>query len=105
MEINKTTTSQMEMYSRFRVDQPSPRTVTPHSAQTQNADASRMDTVSVSQEAMLRTEAYRAAMNGPDVRQDKVDDIKERISNGAYQINPRQIAAGMLGMEKALLAR
>ena len=105
MEINKTTTSQMEMYSRFRVDQPSTRTATPHSAHTQNAGASRMDTVSVSEEAMLRTEAYRAAMNGPDVRQDKVDALKDRISNGTYQINSRQIAAGMLGMEKALLTR
>ena len=95
MEINKTTTSQMEMYSRFRVDQPSTRTATPHSAQTPNADASRMDTVSVSEEAM----------NGPDVRQDKVDALKDRISNGTYQINSRQIAAGMLGMEKALLTR
>ena len=105
MEINKTTTSQMEMYSRFRVDQTSTRAATPHSAQTQNTDMSKMDTVSVSDEAMLRTEAYRAAMNGPDVRQDKVDAIKGRIADGTYQINPRQIAAGMLGMEKAMLAR
>lgn len=105
MEINKTTTSQIEMYSRLRADQTSTRATAPHAAQTQGTDAARMDTVSVSDEAILRTEAYRAAMSAPDIRQDKVDDLKERISNGAYQINSRQIAAGMLGMERAMLTR
>lgn len=102
MEIKNT--SQMELYSRFRVEQTPSRAATPHSARTMTTDASRMDTVSVSDEAMLRTEAYRTAMSGPDMRQDKIDAIKGRIADGSYQIDSRQIAASMLGMEKAMLA-
>ena len=54
---------------------------------------------------MLRTEAYRAAMNAPDVRQDKIDALRGRIADGTYRIDSRRIAAGMLGMEKAMLTR
>ena len=105
MEIDKTATGRMELYSRFRIGQTPARAAASHSAQAQNADASRMDTVSVSDEAMLRTEAYRAAMNAPDVRQDKIDALRGRIADGTYRIDSRRIAAGMLGMEKVMLTR
>ena len=105
MEIDKTATGRMELYSRFRIGQTPARAAASHSAQAQNSDASRMDTVSVSDEAMLRTEAYRAAMNAPDVRQDKIDALRGRIADGTYRIDSRRIAAGMLGMEKAMLTR
>lgn len=61
------------------------------------------DRVSVSPEARLRTEALVTAMNTPDVRQDKIDALKERIASGTYEIDSRSIARGLLQSE-ALLA-
>ena len=41
MEIDKTATGRMELYSRFRIGQTPARAAASHSAQAQNADASR----------------------------------------------------------------
>ena len=79
MEINKTSTSQIDLYKRFHIEQTPSRATTP-SSQAQSADAAHMDTVSVSDEAVLRTAAYRAAMNAPDTRQEKIDAIKGRTA-------------------------
>lgn len=74
------------------------------SAQAQAAAAPRSDKVSVSEEGVLRTEAYRAAMSAPEVRQDKVDAIKARIADGGYQTDSRRIAAAMVSQEAEMLA-
>ena len=36
------------------------------------------------------------AMNSPEIRQDKVDSLKESVSNGTYQLDPGKIAASMI---------
>ncbi len=69
---------------------------------SQGAAAAQADTVSVSEEAVLRTEAYRSAMGAPDVRQDKINAIKDRIASGTYEINPHRIAANILRDDNAL---
>ena len=104
MEINKTSTSQIDLYKRFHIEQTPSRATTP-SSQAQSADSAHMDTVSVSDEAVLRTAAYRAAMNAHDTRQEKIDAIKGRLANGTYQIDSRKVASSTLNMEKALLVR
>lgn len=56
--------------------------------------------VSLSQEAremkVAREKAFEIAMNTPDVRQDKVADIKARIQNGTYKVDSGKVADGML---------
>ena len=56
--------------------------------------------VSLSQEARemkaSREKAFDIAMNTPDVRQDKVADIKARIQNGTYKVDSGKVADGML---------
>lgn len=60
------------------------------------------DRVSVSPQARLFTEAYTAASNAPEVRQDKVNALKERIANGTYQVDSRKIAEKLLQNELSM---
>jgi negative regulator of flagellin synthesis FlgM len=36
------------------------------------------------------------AMSSPEVRQDRVDSLKQAISDGTYELDPEQIAASMI---------
>jgi negative regulator of flagellin synthesis FlgM len=36
------------------------------------------------------------AMNSPEIRQDKVDSLKQSVGNGTYQLDPGKIAASMI---------
>jgi negative regulator of flagellin synthesis FlgM len=40
--------------------------------------------------------ALQAANAHPDVRQEKVDDARQRIADGTYHVDPEQIARRML---------
>lgn len=58
----------------------------------ENIQPAEKDKISMSREALLLTEALRAAQNAPDVRTDKVASLKSAIENGTYNINARLIA-------------
>ena len=94
-------TGQVDMYNRVRLERPEPR-VGSHPSSAHGAAATKTDTVSVSDEAVLRTEAYRTAMNAPDIREDKVNAIRDQIANGTYTVNAHRIAANMVGEELSL---
>jgi negative regulator of flagellin synthesis FlgM len=36
------------------------------------------------------------AMSSPEVRQDRVDSLKQAISDGTYKLDPEQIASSMI---------
>jgi negative regulator of flagellin synthesis FlgM len=36
------------------------------------------------------------AMSSPEIRQDRVDSLKQSISDGTYELDPEQIAASMI---------
>jgi negative regulator of flagellin synthesis FlgM len=36
------------------------------------------------------------AMSSPEIRQDRVDSLKQAIGDGSYELDPDQIAASML---------
>jgi negative regulator of flagellin synthesis FlgM len=36
------------------------------------------------------------AMSSPEVRQDRVDSLKQSINDGTYELNPEKIAASMI---------
>ena len=40
--------------------------------------------------------AKQAVASAPDVRQDKIADIKERIQNGTYDVSPEAFADKLL---------
>lgn len=60
------------------------------------------DTISVSLDALLMTEAHRTAQGSPDVRREKVDALKEEVANGTYHVDSRKVAAGLLREESGL---
>jgi negative regulator of flagellin synthesis FlgM len=36
------------------------------------------------------------AMSSPEIRQDRVDSLKQAINNGTYELNPEKIASSMI---------
>ena len=65
----------------------------------QNASADSVN-VSLSSEAKdlaeAKNKALNIAMNAPDIREDRVAELKRKISSGEYQIDSEKIADGML---------
>ncbi len=66
------------------------------SQQVQSGYATNGDTIHVSSEGMLRTEAFHAALSASDIRQEKIDSIKSRIASGNYHIDTKQLAFNLL---------
>ncbi len=50
------------------------------------------DQLSLSDEARAMAAARQAVSNAPDVREDKVAAIKQRIEDGTYSVSPRVLA-------------
>lgn len=69
---------------------------------TTTSESSQGDTVSVSQEAQLLTEARRTAQNTPDVRAEKVEALRIQVSNGTYKPDSKLIAASLVNEEPGL---
>lgn len=60
------------------------------------------DTVKVSQDALLLTEARRTAQNAPDVRTEKVEELRIKVADGTYKPDSRLIASALLREEPGL---
>lgn len=99
MEI-KNSLTQLDTY-RAQLDKTEKDAAARSAKETNNAPA-KGDRVSLSPEAKLRTEAYSAAMNAPEVRQAKVDAIKSRVDSGEYQVDSRKVAEKLLQEEPGL---
>lgn len=61
-----------------------------------SASAGGGDRVSLSNTARLRTEAYSGALSAPEVRQEKVEAIKQKVDSGEYQVDSKDIARKLL---------
>ena len=57
---------------------------------------SKRDKVEISSFGKAYQVAKQAVASTPDVRQDKVADIKERIQNGTYDVSPEAFADKLL---------
>lgn len=60
------------------------------------------DAVDHSHAALLLTEALHTAQNAPDLRQERIDDLRARIANGTYEIDEVRLAARLLAEEPQL---
>ena len=67
--------------------------------------AQTSDKVNVSFDGVLRTTALSTAMNAADVRQEKVDAVRESLDNGTYVIDSRKIATKLVQDERAIFGR
>ena len=72
-----------------RPDQPAP-------AKAQSHASGPAATVTLSSRSRELHSALAAAQDAPDVRGDKVADVRRRIDNGTYLIDPTRIARGIL---------
>ncbi|GMQ58058.1 hypothetical protein AN1V17_24530 [Vallitalea sediminicola] len=50
------------------------------------------DSLAISDVAKELQIAKKAVKNAPDIRQDKVNDIKKRIQSGSYNVSAREVA-------------
>ena len=57
----------------------------------------RKDTVAISNQARDYSTARSALKNTPDVREDLVNSIRERIKSGTYNVSSEDIANKLLG--------
>ncbi len=55
------------------------------------------DALSISSEAQDFQTALKAAKSAPDVRQDRIEEIKNQFKSGSYQVNLSSIADKILG--------
>ncbi len=64
--------------------------------------ASQSDKLEISQFAKDYQVAKKALASVPDVRQDKVDDVKKRMENGTYNVSNEDFAEKLLESFKKL---
>ncbi|NMA67269.1 MAG: flagellar biosynthesis anti-sigma factor FlgM [Clostridiaceae bacterium] len=62
--------------------------------------ASKKDELTISGFANDFSIAMKALKNVPDIRQEKVDEISQKIEKGEYSVPPGEIAAKILGLKK-----
>jgi negative regulator of flagellin synthesis FlgM len=80
--------------------EPSRRTRGPESSrQAGGADRGSGDQVALSGQAQALQQARRAALAVPEVRQDRVDDIRARIADGSLVVDPARIARALLDQQ------
>lgn len=66
------------------------------SKEISNDNAIQKDAVSISSDAKYLNIALKALKNIPDVREDKVKELTEKIENGTYYIDSKKIAEKIL---------
>lgn len=54
------------------------------------------DELAISKESKIKQKAFQAARQAEDVRQDKVDDLREQIASGTYTIADEEVAEKMI---------
>jgi negative regulator of flagellin synthesis FlgM len=62
---------------------------------TQSAETSS-DSVALSGQAQALQQVRRAALEVPEVRQDRVTEIRDQVSKGALVLDPSRIARALL---------
>jgi negative regulator of flagellin synthesis FlgM len=92
MEIDKNTGIQVDTY----VNQVHDKNNGESAAEKADNTAAKTDTVVISDAAKRIQEALAQLDEIPDVREDKVADLRKQIQNGTYEINPEKTAEKLL---------
>ena len=69
----------------------------PRPASPTPAPAAPVDSVSISDEARAHAAARDAVESAPDVRQDRVEQLRQQIADGTYKIPSSALARALLG--------
>ena len=92
MEIDKNAGIQVDAY----VNQVHDKNKGGPAAEKADNTAAKTDTVVISDAAKRIQEARAQLDEIPDVREDKVAELREQILNGTYQENPEKTATNLL---------
>jgi negative regulator of flagellin synthesis FlgM len=65
-------------------------------AQQHHQDASKTDSVSLSDDARSLAAARQAVQGAPDLREQNVAEIKQRVQDGTYTVSSRVLARNIL---------
>ncbi len=103
MEINNRINNGLGTYENAKLEK-AERERSKSSESSSSESSSSRDTVNISDEAVLRTDALQTATSTSDVRREKVEAIKAQIANGEYTIDTRKIATNLVRDDMALLA-
>jgi negative regulator of flagellin synthesis FlgM len=71
-------------------------------ASAQKGNAAQTDTVSLTSEGVHLAEIERALANVPVVDTKRVEEVKQAITDGRYQVDSARVADKMLSFENAL---
>ena len=89
-------------YANKKIERPEPKDVqrTQESVKTSGEAADR---VVLSSEARLRGAALQTAKDAPDVRREKVDELKRKVQDGTYKPDLKKAAANLIRDDLDLL--
>ena len=87
IDLNQATASQIASES-------SPKQVNAGNVATSDLAGGDRTTLTSTQQSL--SALVSTAMSSPEIRQDRVDSLKQAISNGTYELDPEKIAASMI---------
>ncbi len=70
--------------------------------QAKSQNGTESDKVQLSTQAQELGKAVQSVQDNDEVRSDKVSQLKQQIDNGEYEVNPRNIAQGIVQQEMDL---
>ena len=63
---------------------------------TESSQDATTDNIRLSQEARLMQKASQVIAQAPDVRQEKVDPLKEAVDQGSYPVDAKKVANSII---------
>ena len=88
-------------YEQIRIQQEQERTRSGSESVKESTTAPN-DGVTVSENARLRSVAYKTAMGADGMREDRIAALKAKVQSGEYQVDSRDIAQAMVEGELEL---
>jgi flagellar biosynthesis anti-sigma factor FlgM len=91
-----------EAIMRIGLNTPDPQTISTEKPSTSSSSAN--GAISTNQkyedafsgDSVTLSSLAKGALDTPEIRQDKVDSLRQRISSGQYELDPKSIADAML---------
>ncbi|MGD0646745.1 MAG: flagellar biosynthesis anti-sigma factor FlgM [Acidobacteriaceae bacterium] len=95
MRIDLSNSVASQLSSELSSQQVSTQAAAQSSAKSQGI--SEDDRTTLTSDTTSLTSLVSAALSSPEVRQGRVDNLRQAISNGEYQVDPSSVAAAMVG--------
>ncbi|WP_338670137.1 flagellar biosynthesis anti-sigma factor FlgM [Pseudodesulfovibrio methanolicus] len=89
-------------YANKKIERPEAKDVR-NAQESVKTSGEAADRVVLSSEARLRGAALQTAKEAPDVRREKVDELKRKVKDGTYQPNIKKAAANLIRDDLDLL--